>query len=528
MKVLLFSTPGSVQLDPAALQIDALELRVAGSLDEGLQALHDDHYDGVILDVTSLGDSVYHVKDAFHTTQSPACHLILGVSRDDDMPVDVLTDGVDCCIEFPLRASTLQEFIFTRQQIETDILQQRAELRRLDEEIATLIVISNIITSNLEFVPLLAAIAHETSKVLDADRTTIFLYDKDRNLLEAVYAEGLGPYSITLPTTQGVAGHVATTRHMINVEDVHQNPLFYDEIDKETGYITHNILSVPLISPIGDLIGVAECLNKRDGGFTKSDEYILSMLSPLYAVAIENALLYRDLQAQVHHNEQMTADKIQSERLAVVGRMANAVTKDIVDPMEEIVRHAAQLGRENLTPEERGVTCQAIERIVDSLVDMAQELLDFSRGSLELSKDYVTIDELMRRVHTLLENTATERAVTIDTEGDPSRSMVIDLDKFARSMSRLMFVLHQLESAPLSLVIKRDDDNITLTITPLSTTSLNEFMSILDHPFSGTTIDHDMGIKIAVAKRVIDDHGGTFIQQPDGLRIRVPATPTGG
>lgn len=516
MKLLFIHSPKNEWMQP---QGTAIDIQIAGSLEEGLGALAEDRYDGVIVGSAHLGGDG-RFREAYTTTQSPACHLLLSVSQDDEVPVETLMGGVDGFMEIPFQEETILELVQARRRTDTDILKQRTELRHQEEEIATLVAISNIIASNLEFVPLLAAIAGETSKALEAERTTIFLYHADQEEFEAAYAEALGANSFRMPSTQGIVGRVASTRNLLNVPDAYKNTYFNEEIDQQTGFSTRSVLCVPLISPIGDLIGVVECLNKNKGIFREADEQMLSMLSPLYAVAIENALLYQDLMEQVSQNEEMTAEKIQSERLAIVGRMANSVTKDFAEPMEEIVEHARRLGQENPTLEEKDETCQAIQRVVDHLVDRAQGLLDFSRGSLEVYKDVTRVGDLHDGINALLggERASIHEGLTHDT------SMMVDLEKIVRALSGILAALQQLNQEPFSVTLEPAGNDIAVVIGSLENKALQGFMKTLSEPFSGTAVDHDTGLRILGAQQVIHAHGGIFEQQASGLRVRIPTT----
>lgn len=55
-----------------------------------------------------------------------------------------------------------------------------------------------------------------------------------------------------------------------------QDPRFNQEIDRQTGYKTHSILSMPIVNYEGEVIGVAQIINKIDGDheFTKQDEEV--------------------------------------------------------------------------------------------------------------------------------------------------------------------------------------------------------------------------------------------------------------
>lgn len=529
MKLFITSSqPESAVADAVASEIEALELRTAPTLDEALRIMTAEQFDCVIVEPAMLNDPQRRFRQVFETTQDPGCYLMLGVAPEEEVPIAVLNDEVDGCIDMPLQTPTLQALVRVCSQLDEALMQRRGELRQRDEEIATLVDISNIITANLEFVPLLAAIARATTKALGADRTTIFIYHPETQELEAAFAEGLGANAIVMPASVGISGHVAATRQLVNVEDAYNHPLFYPDIDKSTGYRTKTILSCPLISPDGELIGVAECLNKRQGRFTGADERLLSMLAPLFAIAIENALLYRDLQKQVRENERMTAEKIKSERLAMVGRMAHAVTREIADPMEEIVTHASHLGREDLTAQERNATSQAIERIVDHLVDLAQELLDFSREQVDLARDRYLIEDFMDRVATTVASYGVQDRFSMTTTIEPSRAIVVDLNRLVRAVVNVVAVLAELTEGPIPATLGPDKAGITLTLSPLPAEDVRRFMDIYDQPFAGSKDEYGIELKISVARRILNAHHSTVLRQPDGIRIRIPEPNTGG
>ena len=130
----------------------AMDIQVAGSLEEGLSALAEERYDAVVVEAAHLGGDG-RFRETYTTTQSPACHLLLGFSRDEEVSVETLTGGVDGFIEKPFQEETILELVKVRPKTEVEILRQRTELRQQEEKIATLVTISNFIASNLEFVP---------------------------------------------------------------------------------------------------------------------------------------------------------------------------------------------------------------------------------------------------------------------------------------------------------------------------------------------------------------------------------------
>ena len=94
----------------------------------------------------------------------------------------------------------------------------------------------------------------------------------------------------------GIAGSVAMTGQMINVADAYEHPLFYKDLDLQTGYRTRTLLAVPLRDLKGEIIGVGEAINKSEGLFTDEDAELLQTLAAHVSDTIEATQLERQLQ----------------------------------------------------------------------------------------------------------------------------------------------------------------------------------------------------------------------------------------
>lgn len=70
---------------------------------------------------------------------------------------------------------------------------------------------------------------------------------------------------IIIPFGVGIAGAVAETKDIINIKNAYDDPRFNCEIDQKTGYKTNTMLSMPISNYDGDVIGVAQIINKTNG-----------------------------------------------------------------------------------------------------------------------------------------------------------------------------------------------------------------------------------------------------------------------
>src|SRR5262245_1782124 len=139
-------------------------------------------------------------------------------------------------------------------------------------------------------------IVREAKALLQADRVSIFLFDRERcELWSAISQEG---QVMRLDARLGIAGAVAMTGQTINVADAYEHPWFYKEVDAETGYRTRSLLAVPLHDLSGAVIGVGEATNKLNGAFTDEDGEILTTLAVHLTDVVVSSPIAAELKAE--------------------------------------------------------------------------------------------------------------------------------------------------------------------------------------------------------------------------------------
>ncbi len=153
--------------------------------------------------------------------------------------------------------------------------------------------------------PLLQKIMGAVTRMLNAERSTLFLNDEKNGELYTEIGEGLGAQKIRLPNTAGIAGAVFSTGRSVNIPHAYADLRFNPGFDKKTGFFTRSILCVPVSNKAGKVIGVTQVLNKRGGAFTADDEARLKAFTAQISIGLENAKLFDDVQAVKNYNESM-------------------------------------------------------------------------------------------------------------------------------------------------------------------------------------------------------------------------------
>jgi len=176
--------------------------------------------------------------------------------------------------------------------------------RSHDKEMAFLDLVSNL-TSEINLQVLLQKVMSEATRLLQAERSTLFLNEKKTGELWSEVGEGLNRSEIRFPNHMGIAGAVFTTGKTINIPHAYADMRFNPAVDKQTGFFTHSLLCVPVVNKSGEVIGVTQVLNKQGGPFTAEDESRLKAFTSQISIGLENAELFNDVQNMKNYNESM-------------------------------------------------------------------------------------------------------------------------------------------------------------------------------------------------------------------------------
>jgi len=165
-------------------------------------------------------------------------------------------------------------------------------LAQKEAKFASMQEISSALGATIQLDELLVLIMEKITKLMDAERSSLFLVDPETGELWSKVSQGVVDQEIRLEPGEGIAGWVAQTGKSINVKDAYTDPRFNPEFDAKTGYTTNSILCQSVRNQEGEIIGVVEVLNAKSGEFTAADENLLSAIASQAAIAIENSKLY--------------------------------------------------------------------------------------------------------------------------------------------------------------------------------------------------------------------------------------------
>lgn len=140
---------------------------------------------------------------------------------------------------------------------------------------------------------ILHEILKATRYVMEVEASSLLLLDASTKELyfHTISGGSSNVREVRLKWGEGIAGWSAKHQKSVLINDVSRDPRFTNRVDKTTGFVTRNILCVPLLAE-NKTLGVLEAINKYRGKFTAIDRKIFMAFAAEAAAAIENARLY--------------------------------------------------------------------------------------------------------------------------------------------------------------------------------------------------------------------------------------------
>ncbi len=504
------------------------------------------HKDEVIFVDASIGEGLYLLESGevkLSKKSTNGHEIVLGLLHPNDFFGEMqLIDGIprsaDAIATVPSTVAIMSREMFIRLLTEESIFASNilrslsTRLRAVDEALVVeldrhrkksvlevnrlqlLMDAQKNVNSTLDLDKLLGVILDNATRSIQADRGTLYIVDELKGELWSKVAQGTDMVEIRLPIGKGLAGVTAKTGEVINIPEAYTDDRFNPDIDKKTGYRTHNILTMPMRNREGSIIGVFQLLNKKGGPFTTEDEAFIEAFSTGAAIAIENARLAQEM--------------VQSERLSSVGRMANAIIHDIKNPMNTI-RVYAQVMKKKSGNEEAVKLADEMIRQVDRLVNMLQEILDFSRGISATNLAEINLGESIEAILGFVERDLTKHNIVLSKDLKYTGQCILDADKMTRVFYNIASNARDAmpNGGTLKVSTKKIDDKVQICFRDTGIGMPDEVKKRIFEPFMTYGKKHGTGLGMAIVKRVVDDHHGTIeIESEPGngteMRITIP------
>lgn len=234
----------------------------------------------------------------------------------------------------------------------------------LKEKLSAIVALTNLLRQENHALDIYHEITRTATEITDSQRSSLFIYDKQNNVLSSRIAQGMDE-DIAITLDEGIAGYCGKNRIRVIENNAYENPLFNAAIDMQTGFTTRRLLTVPIIGKFDNLLGVLQVLNKHAAPYDDNDADLLAIVAELAASMIENHRIKEILKEKVESktralrdanrklgeqfasevalNQKLLQEKqlqedllIERSKLAELGKMIGCISHQMKQPLTSI------------------------------------------------------------------------------------------------------------------------------------------------------------------------------------------------
>jgi DNA-binding NtrC family response regulator len=161
-------------------------------------------------------------------------------------------------------------------------------VRAVENKLSLLVELTSVLAREIEMDRVLDFASERLAEALAAERATIWVLESRSQTLLGRSPNRDQLERVVLKLGQGIAGVVAESGETIALADVRRDPRFHRAVDEATGFVTRNMLAVPVRSaPNKPIRGVIQVLNAQGGAFAPDDAEFLRALAAQLSQALE-------------------------------------------------------------------------------------------------------------------------------------------------------------------------------------------------------------------------------------------------
>lgn len=338
----------------------------ARSGEEGVEKFRNDRYDLVVSDIKMSGMGGIAALEEMKKIDPEIEAIIMTGYATIDTAVESMKKGACDFIHKPFSVDEMRFSV------------EKALERREMKAILAIYEMSSHVFSSLKLDDLLNTAINLVLKVLNADESSIMLFDSHGKLYIAA-AIGLNDEikkTTRLSMGERVAGRIIKTKQpVLLVNGLNKYPEFSDLECREE--IVTSIVQPLLIKdkPLG-IINVSRTKTKIV--FNRMDLRNIAVFASLVSHAIENASLYKELQSKLKELEEVQSQFIQSEKMKALGVLAGGVAHEINNPLTTILGLSSLLLSELPEDSSSKKDIKQIEEAAARCRNVVQNLLKFA------------------------------------------------------------------------------------------------------------------------------------------------------
>lgn len=471
---------------------------------EGAESIKKDSFDLLLVDIRMPEMDGFKVIDIARQYQPEIAVVIMTGFGTLETAIRALRQGADGLILKPFEeggelVKTVQEAMLERQR--------KKEIARL-RAIRPLLDMTEMMFSETRREALLELILNAIIGNMRCQHAAVYQRKPGENELKLIGKRGSPLPEDNSRAKAGLVGRADHWNVPIWVNQEGPGDMELREVLNEHGLGT--VICTPVARGEGGLVFMAGRDSGQEG-FQLADLETFGLLARQADVALENARLYGELRAYVRQVEESQRALLQAEKMSAVGRLTASIAHEVNNPLQAMSNCLHLVGRDELAEEERENYLDLAQDELARLMKTVQRMLDFYRPSA-LDREQTDLNELIRRVLTLLEKQLTNNNIEVKTIFDDKLPPVVVV---SNQMQQVFFnlIINAMDAMPdggkLEIVTKRDNINVEAYLQDSGVGISAEIRDNIFEPFM-TTREDGTGLGLSVSYGILTAHGGSL------------------
>ena len=215
---------------------------------------------------------------------------------------------------------------------------------------------------------------------------------------------------------------------------------------------------------------------------------------------------------RLRDNDHLLIDQLlAAERLSLVGSMAAMILHDFKNPIG-VIRGATELLQETSTDATHTRLAAMIDRSVDAMLTMIQELLDYSRGMGELHVEPIPLSYLFAELEEQALRAIRARGIAVERPATPAGFVRVDRGRFLRALLNIVRNAGEVlqPGGRLRITVERDGEWASFAVSDDGPGIAEDLLPRIFEPFVTRGKAQGTGLGLTIAKAAVEAHGGTI------------------
>jgi signal transduction histidine kinase len=367
-------------------------------------------------------------------------------------------------------------------------------------EIDTPLLINTIrkIFSGLNTEEIFIAIPEALCELINAEHGRLFLIDKEMTEFRTREKKGDEYSTFKLKFT----GNLFTESVNENKTIIINNPPA-EELEKISSHTDiQNLLIFPLKNKKGNISGILEFNNSKNGIFIDDDVTALTRLAPLINLALENADFIQNL--------------LHSERLISLNKIANFLIQDIRNPIVTIKQYAEHIKKQSINEDILPVL-DMIEEQADAVMNLVQTTLRYSEGILISKPITILFSTAMDNILALLAEYVESRDIKLFKKYNGDGLVKLDRKEFYQACFQI--AKNACDAMPQGgnfyVIVTRKGESIRIEFKDTGIGIPDSIKDRIFEPFMSHGKEDRTGLGLAIADKIVKEHNGKIWAESD-------------